>query len=52
MKPVKMVPPGTAQMVKQFYVSNEIGSIMSGAKDYISVNLKQEVLSSVTTDIV
>jgi hypothetical protein len=40
MKPVKVLPPATSQMVKRFYVSNEIGSIMSGAKDYISVNLK------------
>jgi hypothetical protein len=39
-KPGKVLTPVTAYMVKQFYVSHEIISIMPGAKDYVSVNSK------------
>jgi hypothetical protein len=34
------VPPATAQMVKQFYVSDEISRIMPRAKDCASVNFQ------------
>jgi hypothetical protein len=37
-KPGKVLPPATAEMVKQFYVSDEISRIMLGTKDYVSVN--------------
>lgn len=34
-----VLPPATAE-VKQFYVSDDIGKIMSGARDYFSVGLE------------
>jgi hypothetical protein len=34
-KPGKVLPPATAEVVKQFYVSDEIGRIMPGTKDYV-----------------
>jgi hypothetical protein len=37
-RPGKVLPPATADTVKQFYPSNEISRIMPGTKDYISVN--------------
>jgi hypothetical protein len=37
-KPGKLLPPATAEIVKQFYVSDEISRIMPGTKDYVSVN--------------
>jgi hypothetical protein len=37
-KPGKVLPPATAEIAKQFYVSVEISRIMPGTKDYISVN--------------
>jgi hypothetical protein len=37
-KPGKVLPPATAEMVKQFYVSYEISRIMPGTKDNFSVN--------------
>jgi hypothetical protein len=36
----KVLPPAIAEMVKQFYVSDEISRIMPETKDYISVNWK------------
>jgi hypothetical protein len=36
---IESAAPATAEMVKQFYVSDEISSIiMPGTKDYVSVN--------------
>jgi hypothetical protein len=37
-KPGKVLPPATAEMVKQFCVSDEISRIMPGTKDYVSLN--------------
>jgi hypothetical protein len=37
-KPDKVLPPATAEMVKQFYVSHEISRVTPGTKDYVSVN--------------
>jgi hypothetical protein len=37
-KPGKVLPPATAEMVKQFYVSDEVSRIIPGTKDYVSVN--------------
>jgi hypothetical protein len=34
----KVLPPPAAEMVKQFYVSDEICSIMPGTEYYVSVN--------------
>jgi hypothetical protein len=36
----KALPPATAEMVKQFYISDEINRMMPGAKDCVSVNLE------------
>jgi hypothetical protein len=36
-KPGKVLPPAIAEMVKQFYVSDEISRVMPGTKDYVSV---------------
>jgi hypothetical protein len=45
-KPGNVLPPATNEMVKQFYISDEISRIMSETKNYVS-----EDLSSGTTDI-
>jgi hypothetical protein len=37
-KPGKMLPPATAEMVNQFCVSDEISRIKIQTKDYVSVN--------------
>jgi hypothetical protein len=37
-KPGKVLPRATAEMVKQLHVSDEISRIMPGTKDYVSVN--------------
>jgi hypothetical protein len=37
--PGKVLPPATAEMMKQFYVSDEISRITPGIKDNVSVNL-------------
>jgi hypothetical protein len=34
----KVLPPATAEMVKQFYVSDEINKIIPGTKDYVFVD--------------
>jgi hypothetical protein len=34
----KVLPPATAEMVEQIYVSDEISKVMPGTKDYVSVN--------------
>lgn len=34
----KVLPSVTAEMVKQLYVSDEIGRIMPRTEDYVSVN--------------
>jgi hypothetical protein len=36
--PGKVLPPATAEMVKQFYVSDEIDRIMPRIKDNVCVN--------------
>jgi hypothetical protein len=38
MKPGKLLHPTTAEIVKQFYVPDEISNIMPGTKHYASVN--------------
>jgi hypothetical protein len=35
-KPGKVLPPATAEMVKEFYVSDEISRIMPGRKNFVS----------------
>jgi hypothetical protein len=37
-KPGEVLTPATAEMVKQFYVCDEISRIMPGMEDYVSVN--------------
>jgi hypothetical protein len=39
-KPGNVLPPASAEMVKHFYVSDEISRIMPGTKDYVCVNSK------------
>jgi hypothetical protein len=36
-KPDKVLPPATTEMVKQFYMSDEINRIMPRTTDYVSV---------------
>jgi hypothetical protein len=38
LKPGKVLPPTTAEMVKQFYVSGEISRIMPSTKENVPVN--------------
>jgi hypothetical protein len=37
-KPGEVLPPATAEMVKQFYVPDQISRFKPGMKKYISVN--------------
>jgi hypothetical protein len=39
-KPGKVLPPATMEMLKQFYMSDEISTNMPGTKYYVSVNSK------------
>jgi hypothetical protein len=41
-KPGKVLPPATAEIVKQFYVPDETNMIMQGTKDYVSVTVTQK----------
>jgi hypothetical protein len=43
-KPGKVIPPTMAEMVKRFYMSDEISSVMPGTKDYVSVNSEGKVV--------
>jgi hypothetical protein len=38
----KVLPPETAEMAKQFYVSHESGKIMPGKNNYIWITLRRE----------
>jgi hypothetical protein len=37
-KPDKVLRPATAEIVKKFYVSDEISNIMPGPKNYVPIN--------------
>jgi hypothetical protein len=50
-KAPEVLPSGIADMVKQFYVYNEISWIMPGTKDYASAYSQQKGSSPLASDI-
>jgi hypothetical protein len=38
----EVLTPATAEMVKQFYICDEISRVIPGMKDYVSLNSEQK----------